>query len=304
MMVGAVASRFRLFTEDTKAFLARFIIDITLPFLIFTTFIHIEKEESLIKNALIIFVFTFVNLLVLFSAGTLSSYLQKLKKPQATVHTLHTMFGNIVFLGFPLLDALFPGGKGVFFAAIYQLASNSVTFTYGIYRLSNGQKKTGYKSLLNINTIALLLGMTVMLSGLKIPTQLGDAFSMIGKCTSPLSMVYIGALLAGMKMQSMFKTISVYIISFNKLFLIPAFLGIFYYFLFKWLNIELSREAFFVLIMQVGMPCQTIVVVMSQRYGGDYKLAAANLFVTTILSIVSLPLLFYFLEQIYFYLTH
>jgi predicted permease len=87
---------------------------------------------------------------------------------ESTVHTLHTMFGNIVFLGFPLFDALFPEGW-CFYAASYQLASNTITFTYGIYRLSSGTQKSGLKSLLNVNTGALLIGFTIMI--LELPFQ-------------------------------------------------------------------------------------------------------------------------------------
>lgn len=298
MIVGAIASKRRILNDESKDFLARIIIDITLPFLIFSTFSHLEFDVKLFKNGLFVFSFAFVNLLFLYLVGTLSSRLQRLDKPQAMVHTLHTMFGNIVFLGFPLFDALFPGGIGVFYAAVYQLASNTLTFTYGVYRLSSGTQKSGWKSLLNANTGAIVLGSLVLVSRLELPKFIIDAFSGLGKCTSPLSMVYIGALLAGMNIKKAFKIASVFIISLNKLFLVPILLGIIYILTIKIFHIEIDKAAFFVLVMQAGMPCQTIIVVMTRRYGGDYHLAASNLFVSTLFSIVTLPLLYFFLESI------
>lgn len=299
MIVGAIASKRRILTDESKDFLARIIIDITLPFLIFSTFSHLEFDVKLFRNGLFVFAFAFINLGFLYLLGSTSSYIQRLDKSQSMVHTLHTMFGNIVFLGFPLFDALFPGGIGVFYAAVYQLASNSVTFTYGIYRLSSGSQKSGWKSLLNANTGAIILGSLIMISGLKLPQPIIDGFSGLGKCTSPLSMVYIGALLAGMNIRKAFKTLSVFIISFNKLLLAPIILGVSYFFLVKGLNLSIAREAFFVLVMQAGMPCQTIIVVMTRRYGGDTLLAASNLFVSTLFSILTLPLLYLFLESIW-----
>jgi len=299
MIVGAIASRRKILTNESKDFLARIIIDITLPFLIFSTFSHLEYDVKLIRNGTIVFILAFVNLGFLYLVGSASSYFQRLGKPQAMVHSLHTMFGNIVFLGFPLFDALFPGGIGVFYAAVYQLASNSLTFTYGIYRLSSGTQKSGWKSLLNANTGAIVLGSLVMISGFELPKSVIDGFTGLGKCTSPLSMVYIGALLAGMNIGKAFKTLSVYIISFNKLILVPIILGFAYALILNGLNLDISREAFFVLVMQAGMPCQTIIVVMTRRYGGDYLLAASNLFVSTILSILTLPFLYYILEKIW-----
>ena len=299
MIVGAIASKRKILTDESKDFLARIIIDITLPFLIFSTFSSLKFDINLFKNGLFFFLFAFVNLLVLYLVGSASSKLQGLAKPQAMVHTLHTMFGNIVFLGFPLFDALFPGGIGVFYAAVYQLASNTLTFTYGTYRLSSGTQKSGWKSLLNANTGAIVLGFIVLLSRFELPRFMLDAFSGLGKCTSPLSMVYIGALLAGMNIKKAFKIASVFIISFNKLILVPVFLGALYFLIAKGMHIEVAREAFFVLVMQAGMPCQTIIVVMTRRYNGDYHLAASNLFVSTLLSILTLPMLYIILEIIF-----
>jgi len=299
MLVGAVASKRNILNDVSKDFLARIIIDITLPFLIFSTFSHLEFDIKLFKNGLFVFIIAFVNLGILYLVGSFSAYLLKLNKPQAMVHTLHTMFGNIVFLGFPLFDALFPGGIGVFYAAVYQLASNSLTFTYGIYRLSSGTQKSGWKSLLNTNTGAIVLGSIVLITQLNLPQFVTDAFTGLGKCTSPLSMVYIGALLAGMNIKKAFKTLSVFVISMNKLLIVPIILGGAYILLIKGLHIDIAQEAFFVLVMQAGMPCQTIIVVMTRRYGGDYHLAASNLFVSTLFSILTLPLLYFILEKLF-----
>jgi hypothetical protein len=206
------------------------------------------------------------------------------------------MFGNIVFLAFPLLDALFPNGIGVFYGAVYQLASNSVTFTYGVYKLSNGEQKSGWKSLLNTNTIALALGALFLLSGLALPSALRIAFEGLGRCTSPLSMVFIGALLAGMNFRKAILQRSVYLLSLNKLILAPILFAFLYYYGLQLLHIEMDNVAFYVLILQAAMPCQTIVVVLSQRFNSNHELATANLFVTTLLSVISLPLIYIFLN--------
>ncbi|MGD9976329.1 MAG: AEC family transporter [Bacteroidales bacterium] len=299
MLVGAVASWFKLINDDGKDILSRIIIDITLPFLILGTFIRLDSNSAMLMNGLMVFGFTFFNLGLLYLLGTASSSLQKLSPADSTIHTLHTMFGNIVFLGFPLFDALFPGGVGVFYAASYQLASNAITFTYGVYRLSAGNNKSGLKSLINVNTGALVLGFTTMIFGIKVPRLVIDSFSSLGKCTSPLSMVYIGALLAGLNIKSIIKTWSIYILSINKLILAPLLLGLTYLGINRFFNLGLSIEAFVVLVMQASMPCQTIVVVMSRRYGGNHQLATGNLFITTLLSIFTLPLIYLFLTTIF-----
>ncbi|HOY71514.1 MAG TPA: AEC family transporter [Tenuifilaceae bacterium] len=298
-VIGAIASWRKIINDEGKDFLSKLIIDVTLPLLIVSTFLKLESNPRLLVNGLWLFVLTFVNIGVLYMAGTLSARAQKLSPSDSTVHVLHTMFGNIVFLGFPLFDALFPNGVGVFYASVYQLASNFITYTYGTYKLSAGVQKSKLGNFFNINTIALLLGILLMVLKVKLPAFILEPISSLGKCTSPLSMVYIGALLAGMNLKSTFKTTSIYVLTINKLIIVPLLLGFIYSFLRRSFNLNLSIEAFVVLVMQAAMPCQTIVVVMSRRYGGSHVLATGNLFISTIFSIISLPLVYHFLVSIY-----
>lgn len=291
-LAGALFTKFSWFNAVAKDVLARVIIDITLPFLIFTTFSQIQFNQQYVKSAVWVFIFTFVNLFVLHVVGGFSSKLLKLNKQQSIVHQLHTMFGNIVFLGFPLIDALFPGGIGIFYAAIYQFASNSITFTYGVYSLSSGTQKAGYKSLLNINSIAIFAGLLVYVLKIPLPGIMIDAFHGLGKCTSPLSMIYIGALIAGISFKQALKSWSSYVLSALKLLVIPILLTIIYFFLITFFNISLDPIAFYVIVLQAAMPCQAIVVVLTRRYNGDYVLATNNLIISTLLSIITLPLLF------------
>ncbi|MDD2196163.1 MAG: AEC family transporter [Bacteroidales bacterium] len=299
--VGALGFWRKIISVEMKNSLARIVIDITLPFLIFTTFSNMKYEPDLIRNGLIVFVLAFVNLLVLYWIGSISSKLLRLDAPKRVVHTLHTMFGNIVFLGFPLLDALFPDGLGVFYGAVYQLASNSVTFTYGVYKLSRGSQRGGWRSLINVNTVAIFLGVLALVFSVKLPTVVSKPFELLGKSTSPLSMVYIGAMLASMNLRKALFQKSIFVLSFNKLFFTPLLIGAAYLAVMGIIGVELSKVAFFVLILQAAMPCQTIIVVLSHRYDGDHMLAGANLFVTTLLSIFSLPLIYYCLDWLWQY---
>lgn len=299
IVIGALAYWRKIVTAEIKNNLARIVIDVTLPFLIFSTFTSMEYEPKLIRNALLIFLLAFVNLFVLYSIGKLSAKILGLKGPQEIVHSLHTMLGNIVFLAFPLLDALFPNGLGVFYGAVYQLASNFVTFTFGVYKLSSGTQKSGWKSLINVNSIALALGAGVMLLGFSMPNVVKVSFESLGKCTSPLSMVYIGAMLASMNIKRAVLQKSIYVLAFNKLLLVPSLLAITYRYGLDLIGVDIAKEAFFVIMLQAAMPSQTIVVVLAHRYNSDHQLAGANLFVTTLLSIVTLPYIYFLLEWIW-----
>ena len=65
------------------------------------------------------------------------------------------------------------------------------------------------------------------------------------------------------------------------------------------MGIDIAKEAFFVIMLQAAMPSQTIVVVLAHRYNSDHELAGANLFVTTLFSIATLPIVYFLLEWIW-----
>lgn len=299
VLLGVVLARTGVIGEGMKESLARLIIDITLPCLILSTFARAEFDPSVLRNALWVGVLTLVNIGVLMAVGTLAARTLRLSPPDATVHVLHTMFGNIVFLGFPVLTALFPDGTGVLYGAVYQLASNTITFTYGIYRLSQGQQRGGLRNLINLNSAALLLGVVLLTTRLPLPTMLVEAVGSVGQCTSPLSMVYVGALLSSMNMRQALRRPSIYLISLNKLILIPALLAVVYAYMLMVMGRPMSFAAFAVVVLEAAMPCQTIVVVLTKRYGGNFELAASNMLITTILSLATLPLIYRLIERVY-----
>ena len=112
-------------------------------------------------------------------------------------------------------------------------------------------------------------------------------------------MVYVGALLSSMNMRQALRRPSIYLISLNKLILIPALLAVVYAYMLMTMGRPMSFAAFAVVVLEAAMPCQTIVVVLTKRYGGNFELAASNMLITTILSLATLPLIYRLIERVY-----
>ena len=94
----------------------------------------------------------------------------------------------------------------------------------------------------------------------------------------------------------MLNTANVFILSFNKLLLLPVVFIFFFRFLIELFNLQISNIAFSVLILEAAMPCMTILVLIAKRYGADDSLAMKNFFISTILSLISLPVILYLLQ--------
>ena len=301
-IIGILAVRFKILDNDAKNVIEKIIFYITLPLLIITKLSSLDISDEILKNGLQVIVFTYVILFIQIVVGKLTSRWFNLDKSQKTIHFMHTFLGNIVFLGFPLLDALYPGGEAILYAALYQLVMNTVLWTYGINQLAPGKKEKGFQSLkklLNPNTIALLIGLVLMVLKLKLPSVLQVSLGGLGKATLPLAMIYIGILLARTKIRETFRKWDVLFLSINKLLIIPVLLIILLKVILLYTPFQLNSTAIAVLIIEASMPCMTILVILARRYGADDQKAMENFFVSTILSIVSLPFIIFLIEKVF-----
>ncbi len=170
-IVGVIAAKTGLINEQVKQGLSGIIFNITLPLLILSSLSDMELTGEVLFNGLLVLLFSFLALALLYLTGTLSSRIMSLNKRATTIHVVHTMFGNIVFLGFPLIHVLF-GNKGLLFAMLFHLCSNTMQWTLGVYLLTAEQNKNvlaGLKKLINPNTLAFFLGLILMSLNWSIP---------------------------------------------------------------------------------------------------------------------------------------
>ena len=297
--IGILAYRTGIVQEAAKEVIEKLVFYITLPLLIITKVSTLEFSDEILRNGIIVIVFTYLILSIQILIGNFSAWIFKLEKPQAVIHTLHTFLGNIVFLGFPLLDAMFPGGVAILYAALYQLVINTVLWTYGVHRLNPRSGAGGIdklKKFLNPNTIALIIGLIMMVTRIRLPGILQSSLGGLGSTTLYLAMLYIGLLLAQTKILEVFKKIDVLSLSLNKLLIIPALLIILLRSILYLFQIELNHIAFSVLILEAAMPCMTILVIIARRFGADDQKAMENFVASTVLSIISLPIVIYLLD--------
>ncbi|UCG28842.1 MAG: AEC family transporter [Bacteroidales bacterium] len=301
VLIGTGAVWFKVFSEGMMEGLAKLVFNITLPLLIFTNLTELEFTKQIIKNGGLVIFFTFFSLGVMYLMGSISSRIQFLKPRIRAIHLMHTMFGNIVFLGYPLIDAIYPGGEGLLYATLFHLVSSSLQWTVGVYLLAGG-KEQGWlnqlKHLLNPNTMALVLGLIMMGIPVKLPSILLKSLGGLGETTIYLSMLYIGAILASTSLKGVFHKWYSIIVSLNKLIIIPFLLILIIKGMNNLLGLSMGKTAFEVVILQSAMPCMAIVVIMAKAYGADDKHATENVFLSTILALFTLPLVYFLLQKI------
>jgi len=300
ILTGFLAVRTGLVSIRVKDGLAQLVFKLTLPLLIFTKISSLKLTGQLVVNSLWYFFLVYLAFFIMYSVGKMSILLFRLGKEGKSVFLTHSIFGNIVFLGFPLMDALFPGGQGILYATLYHLVSSTLLWTVGVFLLSSGEQVSWNKTirqLLNPNTIAFLLGLGFAILKIRLPDIYMDTFGRLGETTIYLSMIYIGILMSVLTPRDFLRYPRVLILSFNKLLLAPVFLMVVVYLMIRFFHMPLVATAFSVLVLETAMPCMANIVILAKEFGNDDTLAMKNVFVTTLFSILTLPLILFLLQK-------
>lgn len=200
-----------------------------------------------------------------------------------------TVFSNIGFMGFPVVSALY-GSGALLYAALFMIPYNILIYTYGISAMAvkedSGSRKSGvsFGRILNIGVIACILTIAIYLLGIPIPEFIKNTATQLSNLTAPLSMMIIGASLASLNLKELFTDRKLLVFSIIKLVLIPA-AGVL---LIK--QFVSSEVICGVCMVMLATPVGSMTAMLAQQYDGDYEMASKGVALTTVLSVVTMPL--------------
>jgi len=210
------------------------------------------------------------------------------KAPGASKGVFRAMIvqANVGFLGFPLIRSLF-GTEGLFIASIYNIIFNLVSYTYGTSQLASRpeDKRLSLKMFCTPVLLCSYLGLILYFTNIPLPGTVVDILASLDQITSPASMVVIGCALAGIPIRQVFSNWRVYVGVFVRLILAPVVV---------WLILRTFIANPMILQVMVAvsaLPSATNITLLSSQYDGDVKTASSALFLTTVLSILTLPTL-------------
>ncbi|MCD4770560.1 MAG: AEC family transporter [Bacteroidales bacterium] len=297
-LIGFFSSKIGVIRAETRDALVKVIFNITLPLLLFTNFSVLDLTSEILNNSLIVIALSLLVMLLMLLAGYLSSGLFRVDHKQKSVFIVHHAFGNILYFGFPVIDALF-GELGLFYASIYAFVSIMLVWTVGVYIITRNGKmslRDSFRKMVNPNSVAILAGFILFLFQIKLPDLLLNPFKSLGGTTIYLSMLYIGAMLGLIKLKGILSNSMVYLTALNKNIIFPILLIIVFSFTGKALFDGIDKMILSVIILEAAMPCMANIVIVAKIFNVDDKLATANVFISTVLSIVSLPFIWYIMS--------
>lgn len=200
------------------------------------------------------------------------------------------IFSNTGFMAIPVLQTLY-GDIAVFYCSILNLPFNFLIYSYGVYLLtkdasSANAHKISLRQLINPGMIASLLALILYFSGLQLPGVMQDTFSFLGNVTPPLSMLLLGSVLADYPLSSMLKDMRLNLMILFKLLALPALAYVF--------SILLFSDSVIIGIntLTFAMPCAAMTVMLCKEYKGDSMTASVGVVFSTVLSLLTIPLIF------------
>ena len=194
-----------------------------------------------------------------------------------------TIISNSGFLGNPMVEGIY-GSEGLLYAALFMLPVRIVMWTIGIAVFLKGRKEKLWKNVLTHPCIvAIYAGVIIMVCGIQFPTFVEKTIVGISGCNTPLSMMLVGMMLAEVKPKGLIDKTMVFYTAI-RLLIIPAVV----FAITAFLPIDGMLRG--ITVIMAGMPAPITTALLSAKYGGDEKYATGMVFLSTILSLITLPL--------------
>lgn len=293
LLIGAgfAAGKCGVLKGDTIKALSRFLLDFTLPALIVSS-MQTPFSVALRDQA---FRVLGLSLLVYGTAFPLAYGLSALYRgadaAEKGVHRFAMCFSNVSFMGFPVAQSIL-GKESLFLVSVYNIPFQLLAFSVGAAMIARGAGTRGpakalvpsLKSLLNPAVLAALLGFALFMFGLRVPEPVRGALQLLGGATTPLAMALIGATLAGASLGRVFLNPRIWATIAWRLAVHPfVVMGLAYAFGARGLELAVP-------VLIASMPVAANTTILASVYDGDSVSAGALVFASTLISLLSIPL--------------
>ncbi|MCL2154559.1 MAG: AEC family transporter [Leptospirales bacterium] len=293
ILVGFIGRKTNVINKQTTKGLSSLLIKITLPALIFTS-MQKEFAEELLSQSFIITGLSFGVYGLYFIIAIIIGKLLKGGDRDTGAYQFAILFSNVAFMGFPVLSSVF-GDESIFYAAMFNIPFHFFVFTIGVYLMTRGHSdstKFNFKLFLNPGVISTILGFIFFYFSIKLSPIIYDPLKLIGDITTPLSMLTVGAMLTEVNHRELVAGWRVYFISFMRLIILPI---IVFFFVRLFTN---EPMMIYVPVVIAAMPVAVNAPLVAQEYNGNALLASRLMFISTFLSLFTLPIVLLVLKTV------
>lgn len=292
IVVGVVAIKSHALDEQYLSSLSKLIMRLILPMMIFTKVTNGSTREDMIASGGEVIAATIAMYILVFITGYLLRRAFSLHGNYGRVFWAATMFGNVGFIGMPLLLGVLPE-RGMLYMALFSIIDQIMLWSVGIYLTLPAEKTAGHslvenlRNVLNPAMLAIVLAISFITLGWKLPQTINQALTAIGDATTPLSLIYIGGSFCLYDVKQFVSKLEYYAIVVVKMIFVPVLL----YYVLSFLHFR-NEVAIFITLL-TGMPSMAAIAMFARVNGSSEECALGAIMVTTISCLVTLPLVAY-----------
>ena len=285
MAVGFFCRKVRIFTDEARDKLTDFVVLVTLPCMIFESF-HIAFSLETLKQGAASVAIALVMACVALLLGKV--LYNRFPYEEKSILQYGTLVSNSGFAGLPVVSGTY-GDEGLFLGSLFIIPTRILMWSAGISLFTRADAKQAVKKvLLNPGIIAVEVGLVRMVLQLPLPHFVDTAVDNLGACTSPMAMALVGAILADVPLKTVFDPKSFYLVAVRQ-FLLPGIC------LAALKLLQVDPLTIGVSVALTGMPIGSTTAILAQKYGADAQFASKCVFISTLTSLVTVPILTLFL---------
>jgi len=283
MMIGFYIAKKGTLDSVTSKKMSSIVVNIANPAMILSGAIgdtsHIQGSDFILTVTAAIVLY-----LVLLMIGMILPKLLSVPKESIGVYSVMTVFSNVGFMGFPIISAIY-GNGALLYGSIFLIPYNVLIYTYGVQMMRQGEKeKFQLKKILNVGVVFCLIAIFLFITRISLPGWVQNTITTLSNLTAPLSMMVIGASFASMNFKELFCDLRLLLFSAIKLLLLPI------------AGTLLAKQFIHndvlcgVIMIMLSTPVGSMTAMLAQEYDGDEALASKGVAVTTILSVLTIPI--------------
>lgn len=284
VILGYTACKLGYMGDKFDKKLSSIVVDITCPLLVLSSVMGDEMpDRSLILPLVGVGFLTYIILLVF--GFWVPRFISKNHDDQGMIG-FSLMFANVGFIGYPIVASIF-GPKAVFYAALLNVPNTFFIFTAGVM-LVKGEysiRQFNPKVLLSPALIGAFIAALLVAFGVHTPEMIARPITMVGNITVPAALMIIGSSMARLPLREIIGSGKVYATSFLRLVIVPLSV----YFLFRLCGVNTLINNINTVV--IAMPVAFFGTMFCMKYGRNPSLMTEATFITTLFSIITIPLI-------------
>ena len=288
VIAGFVSHKRGIINEEFERKLSGFVIKVTCPaLLISSTMGDKMPDREHIPMLLLVSLLTYV---ILIPLAYVQPVLMRVKRDLRGMYSFMLTYSNVGFIGYPVVASIF-GSDAVFYACILNVFNTITVFIWGVMFISGENLKDGFRFRLFISPamIATYISVIIVVLNFHTPKAIAMPLSILGNMTVPSSLIVIGAALAEIPTRKMVGTPHIFMMCFLKLLVLPLLV---YY---AMIMIGIDTRISSINMILIAMPVASFGTMFCMQMGKDETTMSQGTFWTTLLSVVSIPLLAMFI---------